>query len=202
METSEAQFFNMLAEFLQEAFNVPKLLNILKCCEDNFDKQRFLAIMVDKQDMQVCVLQNVINRFSATEEYIELLIHLFLHLTPDDSRVIQLVHQNSLIQRLLELISLEHINTRVPQLVVFVFGELMQYSKMLKIGIKNMDIINRVLQIITNVGISNVTTDFFECFNFVVWSLITPDLNGVESTMQEIFPLLLELSVSIQNFTS
>lgn len=79
---------------------------------------------------------------------------------------------------------------------------MVQYSPMYRVAIKNFNIINMVLQLIDTIGVSNLDVNFYECFNFLIWSFITPKVDGMEAIIDYIFNALLELSVAFENMVS
>lgn len=148
-------------------------------------------------------LEAIFQKFASTEEHVETLVHIFLHLTKQDEQVIFWIHHYKILFSIVGLLSPNQSGTRLQHLAIFFCAQLVQYSPIYRVALKNMDVVNMVLFNLQSVPTDiEVDINYIESFNFLVWSFINPTLKGVEDIIEQIFPLLLLFAVKFVDINS
>ncbi|CAD8132137.1 unnamed protein product [Paramecium octaurelia] len=197
MVTTESEFFQELTLQIKKDFDEKSLLKILKKWEDNFDKKQ-LQILLFNQEFPY--FKFLIANFKMTKKYIKILIFIFVAIEHDISEVHHALYQYQLLNQLQS--NFEKVDQEMQQQIMFLFSVLVQYSQLYRLAIKNSNVMDIVVTQFINQKIDSFTQNYVECFLFMIWSLINPDISSMSDLFEWLFDCLLNLNAALVDFQS
>ncbi|CAD8057651.1 unnamed protein product [Paramecium sonneborni] len=195
--TTESEFFQELTLQIKQDFDEKNLLKILKKWEDNFDKKQFQMLLFNNE---FPYFKFLIANFKMTKKQIKILIFIFIAIEHDISEVHHALYQYQLLNQLQS--NFEKVDKEIQQQIMFLFSVLIQYSQLYRLAIKNSNLIDIVVTQFINQRMDNFSQNYIECFFFMIWSLINPDISSMSDLFEWLFDCLLNLNEALLDFQS